>query len=162
MAYGALTGNGATLTFGEFGSQEAPVIGTLTSVVLGDIVSIGAITETIGEVDDTGLASTYTEKAPADLKEIAPLTFDVNWSSIVTNNTTVPHMQLGVPGYAILTFAKPVATYTTPATFTGSGFIRQRGVDGVANNERVHGSYEFVFDGKTAVPTWVGAVPSGS
>ena len=58
--------------------------------------------------------------------------------------------------------------YTTGASLTGTGYLRQNGFAGAVNNERITGSYAFRFDGKSGdiggnthvPPTWSPGTPT--
>jgi len=154
---GCMTGNGTVVIFGTFDDQTTPDIQDTTTVVIGAIKSLGALTESGTEVDDTSLSSVYTEKCPGDLLEFAPITMEVNWSGYGTNGT-FPFPTKQTPGYMLITFPKPNTDDTAAPTLGMSGFFRETGIDGAANNERIMGSYEFVPDGKTLPPVWTGAV----
>lgn len=128
------SGNSTTLVFGT--SSFTPVL-----------VSADGLEETLEALQDSDLSTTnYHTMAPADLKEISPLTCAIRWE-----NGDVPPIGTVEP----ITFTFPLESgQTVGATLAGTGFISGRTGPNLANNEIAEGSITIQFDGKSTEPTY--------
>lgn len=124
MALTCLSGNGTTITFG-------------TSMFSGSIVNIGAFFEELPDINVSTLATTgHEEYCAGDLIEhtTIPVTIAFDPENDPTLNGTAETITI---------------TFANSATLAGTGYIKQHGFDGIANNERIEGTYTIRFDGDT-------------
>ena len=113
-----------------------------SSTDVGRIVSVEGFEEEITSIPDDDLTTVgHNQFCPGGKIDHTPLGFVV-----VFNPDQVK--ALGTVETGTLTFP-PQGSQTNGATLAGTGFLRKRGFNGLENNVRVEGVYEFMFDGKT-------------
>lgn len=150
MALTGDTGNGATITFAAnmgFGT-------TTTSLSMAIDLTQGE--QSIGIIDVSTLATSgVRESIPSDLAEFAESSANVKWltsaAATVAMNANLP----AVAGSIVITY--PARTgETTPANFTGTGFLTGHTLPSLANGQLQTGSLKWKYDGDSG-PTYTGA-----
>jgi len=111
-----------------------------TSTDVGRIASTGGFDENIASISDDDLATVgHNRYCPGGKIEHSPLEL-----AVVFDPDNVK--ALGVVETGTLTFP-PAEGQANGAVLAGSGFLMKRAFDGLENNTRIEGSYEFQFDG---------------
>ena len=125
----ALTGNGTTITGAGLNSWA------------GRVISIGEFRESVDSIENNDLATTgYDQFIPGDLTHhtTIPVTIVFDTTDIIPIGSTVGTITI---------------TFTNSDTLSGTGFIKERSMGGIANNERIEGEFLIQFDGDTG-PAW--------
>lgn len=113
-----------------------------TTTDIGRIISIDGFDEELTSIPDDDLATIgHDQYCPGGKISHTPLGF-------VTAFDPDTVKSLGTLETGTLTLP-PQAGQTNGATLAGTGFLRKRGFNGMENNVRTEGAYEFQFDGKT-------------
>ena len=130
----------------------ACVLGTGTTFTMtgdptevGRIVAIGDYTESIARIDNDDLETAgHMQYCPGD---------------------KIDHSEIEIPvvfeGAALLPLGTQVTgtiKFTDDSTLAGTGFLMQRGIGAIANNERIEVPYVWTFDGETG-PVYVPYTP---
>lgn len=133
------TGLGATVVFS----------GGITAYT-GRIKSISGLDKSIEPLDDTALdAAGFYESVPDDLAKAAPITIQYFW------DYKKAEPSLGTVG--TITITAPLQSgQTTPLTLSGSGYITRIVQPELTTGQRLMGTIEIQFDGKTG-PTHLAA-----
>ena len=125
----ALTGNGVTITGAGLNSWA------------GRVVSIGEFRESVDSIENNDLATTG---------------HDLYIAGDLTHHTTIP-VTIVLDTTDIIPIGSTVGTITitfpNSDTLAGTGFIKERAMSGIANNERIEGEFLIQFDGDTG-PAW--------
>lgn len=125
----SMTGNGTTITGAGLNSWT------------GRVVSIGEFRESVDSIENNDLATTgYDQYIPGSLTHhtTIPVTIAFDTTKIIAIGSTVGTITI---------------TFTNNDTLSGTGFIKERAMSGVANNERIEGEFLIQFDGDTG-PAW--------
>jgi hypothetical protein len=126
-----ITGLGATLTLS-------------TSGVIGNVVSIGGWSGTLGKLDISHLATTaFKSYRPEDLAEPGEFNLKVQFDT----KDTLP--SLGVVETATVSFPKQASGSAAKGTLAGTGFLSQVGTPEMALNKIAEVDVKFTFNGKT-------------
>jgi len=137
----ANTGHGGTAVLSATETAATATIGTVRSISLGEM--------TTEEIDTTALSTTdFMTSIPGDLSSTPTVTVEAIFKTdddIVAATGTVETMTI--------TFPKEVATNTSPATYSGTGYITSVTPPSLQTNELQVQSYVFKFDGETG-PTF--------
>lgn len=113
------------------------------------IQSIGAINRSVDDLDDTALDSEgFYEMCPDDLERIGAI--DV---TLYLDGTKDP--PIGTVGTITLTLPTQPGQ-STPARYTGTGYIKRREVSELSAGTRLMEAITVQFDGKTG-PTYTAA-----
>lgn len=127
----AFTGNGTTITGAGLNSWA------------GRVVSIGEFRESVDSVENNDLATSgHDQYIVGDLTHhtTIPVTIVFNTNTVIAIGSTVGTISINFPN---------------GGTVAGTGFIKERSMGGIANNERIEGEFLIQFDGDTG-PAWTG------
>lgn len=127
----SITGNGTTIT------------GAGLNTWAGRVVAVGEFRESVDSIENNDLATTG---------------YDQFIASSLSHHTTIP-VTIAFDTTTIIAIGSTVGTisinFSNGGTVSGTGFIKERSMSGVANNERIEGEFLIQFDGDTG-PAWTG------
>lgn len=144
MALTCLTGTGSTFTL-----DKIPATGV---VPIANITSIEGFHEEIDDIERNLLSDpigAHQKYCPAERVQHEPIVCNVEFDPDILDGQGANDIWNvdGTPLTGVLTFPIRNPSNTQAAMLTGSGYLRRRGFEGLANNEIVAGVFEFRFDG---------------
>lgn len=120
-----------------------------TQGAVGNIISIDGFFESITEITRDLLSDavgSHRKYCPGEKVDHEPLVVNVEFDPDDV-------LDLGTVELATLTFP-PVGAQTEGAALAGTGFLRRRGFNSLANDTRIEGVYEFRFNGDATPPAY--------